>query len=219
MNGDGGGPDGQAAGALAALGRAIAACRICADEPVGKPLPHPPRPVVRLSATARLCVAGQAPGIRVNDSGVPFSDPSGERLRRWLGTPPDVFYDSSRIAIVPMGFCFPGFDAHGGDLPPRRECARTWHDRVFSAMPQIELVLAIGAAAQRYHLKADCRGSVTETVAGWRAALARPARPRVWPLPHPSWRNSGWLKRHPWFEAELLPALADEVRLLLQKGR
>ncbi|WP_334175222.1 uracil-DNA glycosylase family protein [Pseudoxanthobacter sp.] len=204
---------------LAGLGRAITACRVCVETPLGRPLPHEPRPVVRLSATARLCIAGQAPGTRVHGSGVPFSDPSGARLRAWLGIGPDLFYDTARVAIVPMGFCFPGHDAHGGDLPPRRECARTWHDSVFAAMPQLALVLAIGAAAQRYHLKGDCRASVSDTVAAWQTLLRRPGAPRVWPLPHPSWRNNGWLRRHPWFEAELLPALRAEVQNLLLGGR
>ena len=198
-----------------ALERTIRACRICRDAPLGAPLPHEPRPVAHLSATARICVAGQAPGTRVHASGKPFDDPSGRRLRDWMGIDEAIFYDRSRVAIVPMGFCFPGQDARGGDLPPRRECAPAWRDRVFAAMPQVELVLAIGMYAQRWHLGAARGATLTETVENWRALLAAPAAPRVLPMPHPSWRNTGWLKRHPWFEAELVPVLRQEVRRLL----
>ena len=133
--------------ALPALLKEVRACRICA-----KYLPHGPRPVLRLSRTARICIAGQAPGIRVHNTGIPYNDPSGERLRAWMGIDRDIFYDESRIAIVPMGFCFPGYDAHGGDLPPRRECAANWHDRLFAAAPKFSLMLVIGTYAQRYHL-------------------------------------------------------------------
>ena len=203
---------------IASLSRRIAACRICYDAPVGAQLPHEPRPVVRLSSTARLLIAGQAPGIRVHNSGVPFTDPSGDRLRQWMGVDPDTFYDASRIAIVPMGFCFPGWDAKGGDLPPRRECRIAWHDEIFAAMPQIEVVLVIGAYAQAYHLERlgmTYRRSepLSALVARWRDFLD--TSPRVIPLPHPSWRNSGWLKRNPWFEAELLPVLRAEVERAL----
>ncbi len=193
----------------------IAACRVCVETPLGKPLPHEPRPVAYLSATARLAVCGQAPGTRVHATGIPFNDPSGDRLRDWMGVDRDTFYDTSRIAIVPMGFCFPGLDAKGGDLPPRRECAATWHDRVFAAMPQIELVIAVGQYAQAYHLKAERRGSLTATVAAWREIWERDVAPRVLPLPHPSWRNTAWLKRNPWFEADVLPVLRAEVGRLV----
>lgn len=199
---------------LDGLAAGIAACRICRERPAGRPLPHDPRPVVRLSATARLCVCGQAPGTRVHATGLPFNDRSGDRLRDWMGVGREAFYDTRRIAIVPMGFCFPGQDATGGDLPPRPECCAHWHDRVFAAMPQLELVLAIGQYAQRYHLAGAGQGRLGDTVAAWREHLARPGRPRVLPLPHPSWRNTGWLKRHPWFEAEVVPALRAEVRRL-----
>ena len=201
---------------LDALEHAIAACRICVERPQGAPLPHEPRPVAWPSATARILVAGQAPGTRVHASGRPFTDPSGDRLRAWMGVDVATFYDRSRIAIVPMGFCFPGLDAKGGDLPPRRECRAAWHDRLMAAMPQVDLVLAIGATAQAYHLGrlglADLRRpTLTETVAAWRAIRSAGAGPAVFVLPHPSWRNSGWLKRHPWFEADLLPVLRGEV--------
>ena len=138
---------------LAGLLREISACRICRDAPQpGARLPHEPRPVLRPSTTARICIASQAPGVRVHASGTPFTDPSGDRLRAWLQLQPEEFYDQRRIAIVPMGFCFPGHDAAGGDLPPRRECAAAWHARLFAAMPQLELILAVGSYAQRWHL-------------------------------------------------------------------
>lgn len=199
---------------LAQLLEAVRACRICVEAPEGRPLPHPPRPVLRASPTARLCISGQAPGTRVHASGVPFDDPSGDRLRSWMGLGRDAFYDTERIAIVPMGFCFPGLDAKGSDLPPRRECRPVWHDRVYAALPRLDLVLAIGAYAQRYHLGPEARGGVTATVERWRQIAktrSGPTRTYVMPLPHPSWRNSGWLKRNPWFEAELVPELRDRV--------
>lgn len=204
----------SAPGRLEELAAAIAACRVCLDDPRGRPLPHAPNPVVRMSSTARLCIAGQAPGTRVHASGVPFTDPSGDRLRDWLGIDRETFYDRRRVAIVPMGFCFPGLDAHGGDLPPRRECRETWHARVFAAMPQLELVLAIGAHAQAFHLGAGRRATVTQTVLDYEAILRADRHPRVLPLPHPSWRNNAWLKKNPWFERELLPLLRGEVARL-----
>lgn len=201
---------------LADLSSAIAACRICRDTPRGAPLPHEPRPVAWPSATARILVAGQAPGIRVHASGKPFTDPSGDRLRAWMGLDEEVFYDRARVAIVPMGFCFPGHDAKGGDLPPRRECRHAWHDRLMAAMPVIDLVLAIGATAQAYHLerlglRAHLRPRLGETVRSWRTIFEASAAPRILVLPHPSWRNSGWLNRNPWFTAELLPVLREEI--------
>ncbi len=201
---------------LADLTAAIAACRICRETPRGAPLPHEPRPVAWPSATARILVAGQAPGIRVHASGKPFTDPSGDRLRAWMGLDEAVFYDRSRVAIVPMGFCFPGHDAKGGDLPPRSECRIAWHDRLMAAMPAVDLVLAIGATAQAYHLRrlglgAHMRPTLGETVLDWRTIFDACAFPRVLVLPHPSWRNSGWLNRNPWFAADLLPVLRQEI--------
>ena len=190
---------------LPALLKEVRACRICA-----KHLPHGPRPVLRLSSTARICIAGQAPGIRVHNTGIPYNDPSGERLRAWMDVDSDTFYNESRIAIVPMGFCFPGYDAHGGDLPPRPECAAHWHGRLFAAAPKFSLALAIGTYAQRYHLGNGVKSNVTETVRAWREYGTR-----IIPLPHPSWRNNGWLKKNPWFEKELLPALRARVRRAL----
>ena len=192
---------------LKLLADSIATCRTCIEAPEKLPLPHEPRPVVHLSTTARLCIAGQAPGIRVHKSGIPFDDPSGDRLRDWMGIDRDVFYDKSQLAIVPMGFCFPGFDKNGGDLPPRPECATQWHDEIFRLLPQIELVLVIGQYAQKWHLGPHRKKSLTQTVRDWQNCVNREARPRCLPLPHPSWRNSGWLKKNAWFEVEILPYL------------
>ena len=190
-------------------------CRLCVDSPSGKPLPHDPRPVAWPSAVARICIAGQAPGLRVHESGIPFDDRSGDRLREWLGVDRDTFYDREKFAIVPMGFCFPGYDAKGGDLPPRKECAQHWHGDIFEAMPQVELLLVIGQYAQAFHLGKLRRKTLTETVAHWADIVAETAAPACLPLPHPSWRNTGWLKRNHWFEAELLPELRKRVSGLL----
>lgn len=188
----------------------IRACRICVENPIKTPLPHEPRPVLRVSRTARLCIVGQAPGTRVHASGTPFTDPSGDRLRDWMGVTPDEFYDVSRIAIVPMGLCFPGLGAKGGDLPPRRECAEAWRTQLFELLPQMELTLLVGQYAQAWHLGAARKGSLTDTVAAWRDYA-----PRFIPLPHPSWRNNAWIRKHPWFEEDLLPVLKREVRRLI----
>ena len=204
---------------LEKLRAAIGACRLCIERPIGPNLPHAPNPVLRVSATARICIASQAPGTLAHASSVPFNDASGERLRIWLGVTREEFYDASRVAIVPMGFCFPGQDEKGGDLPPRRECAPEWRSRLFAAMPQIELVLAIGLYAQAWHLGPERKASLTETVAAWRDLAGRRPRPAIVPLPHPSWRNNGWLKRNPWFERELLPFVRQEVRRLLAAGK
>jgi len=175
----------------------VAACRICAAA-----LPHEPRPVVRASRTASLLIVGQAPGRRVHETGIPWNDPSGDRLRSWLALDRDAFYDERRIAIVPMGFCFPGTDPKGGDYPPRPECAPHWHARIRALMPTLSLTLLVGSYAQAYYLGKARKPSMTETVRAFRDYL-----PDYLPLPHPSWRNTGWLKRNPWFEAELLPEL------------
>lgn len=198
---------------LDGLLREIEACRICMAHPK-RPLPHEPRPVLVASTSAKILIASQAPGTRVHASGVPFDDRSGDRLRDWLGMTREAFYDPSRLAIVPMGFCFPGLDAHGGDRPPRAECAPAWRARLLALMPQVELVLVIGLYAQRWHLGADRGPSVDATVRDWRRIFGRPGLPKCLPLPHPSWRNTAWLKRNPWFEQEVLPILRSEVSRL-----
>ncbi|MBB3452909.1 uracil-DNA glycosylase [Rhizobium sp. BK313] len=203
---------------LQALRRAIAVCRVCRDAPMrgeADRLPHEPRPVAVLSATARILIAGQAPGLRVHESGVPFDDASGDRLRQWLGVDRDSFYNADHFAILGIGFCFPGYSANGSDLPPRRECAPLWRQRAMDVMPQIELVLTIGQYAQAWHLGSARMASMTETVSEWRRYLLTNRSPAILPLPHPSWRNSGWLKRNPWFEVELLPVLRERVKILV----
>lgn len=186
------------------LDQAIAAaiaCTLCADH-----LPLGPRPVFRMSRTARLLIVGQAPGTRVHETGIPWNDASGQRLREWLSVDPETFYDESRIAILPIGFCYPGRYDRGGDLPPRRECAPLWHRRLTAHMPDLALVLLVGQYAQAYYLGRRRRGSLTATVAAWRDYL-----PDYLPLPHPSWRNTAWLRRNPWFDSELLPELRLRV--------
>lgn len=190
------------------LFRAIRGCQLCSDRFAKTSTAHHPRPIVWLSATARILVAGQAPGARVHASGRPFTDPSGDRLRAWMGVSDEAFYDVSRVAILPTAFCFPGYNAKGADLPPPPICAKTWHERVMGTLPDVKLTLLIGGYAQKYHL--GMRGSVTEVVRNWRSAPVG-----VIPLPHPSWRNTGWIKKNPWFEAELVPQLRAQVRSLL----
>jgi uracil-DNA glycosylase len=181
------------------------ACRICAAY-----LPLGPRPTFRVSTTARLLIVSQAPGTKVHETGIPWNDASGDRLRDWLALDRDTFYDVARIAIVPVGLCYPGVDKNGGDRPPRPECAPTWQNRFLTSMPQVELILLVGSYAQAFHLAARRQASMAETVAAWRAYL-----PRYLPLPHPSWRNTAWLRRNPWFEAELVPELRKRVRQLI----
>ena len=195
-----------------ALATEIRGCRICALRFAATATRHGPRPVPWFGPAARILIAGQAPGARVHAVGEPFRDRSGDRLRDWTGLEEAEFYDRGRVAVVPMAFCFPGYDATGSDLPPPPICAATWQHRVMATLPQVGLTLLVGGAAQRWHLKA--RQGVTATVAGWRDHA-----PRVFPLPHPSWRNTGWLKRNPWFAAELLPALRHAVRTELERDR
>lgn len=200
------------------LASKLRACRICRDAPLyGQILPHEPRPIIQGSTSARLCIASQAPGTRAHASGIPFSDRSGSRLREWLGLDEAAFYDASKVAIVPMGSCFPGQDAKGGDLGPRRECAQTWRQPLFEALPNLELVLLIGQYAQAWHLGDDFRDGLTQTVRCWHDILENPHKPRIQPLPHPSWRNNGWLKTNFWFEAELLPVLRSEIRSMFKR--
>jgi uracil-DNA glycosylase len=188
---------------LARLVRDIRACRICADI-------LEPNPVVRVSATATLLIAGQAPGLRVHKSGLPFADASGDRLRAWLGIDSDTFYDQNRVAIAGMAFCFPGYDAKGGDRPPPRVCAQHWRARLLKQLPGVKLTLLVGSYAQAWHLGEAAKSNMTQTVKAWRGYA-----PRYIPLPHPSWRNNGWLKQNPWFEHELLPNLRRRVRRAL----
>ncbi|WP_339696263.1 uracil-DNA glycosylase family protein [Celeribacter baekdonensis] len=194
------------------LTQEIRACRLCADRFAATATAHRPRPVVWFRPTARILIAGQAPGARVHDSGRPFTDASGDRLRAWLGLDEETFYDRDRIAIVPMGFCFPGYDAKGADIAPPKLCRDTWHDQVMNALGEVDLILPVGVHAIRYHL--GVKTSLTETVRNWRNW--RDHAPRVFPLPHPSWRNTGWLKKNPWFEAELLPELRVRLRASLK---
>ncbi|TIW19810.1 MAG: uracil-DNA glycosylase family protein [Mesorhizobium sp.] len=197
---------------LESLTERVQACRICVEHPRGRPLPHEPRPVLRPSSKARILLASQAPGTKVHISGMPFTDASGDRLRSWLGVSAQEFYDTKKFAIVPMGFCFPGQDAKGSDLPPRRECAPAWRTQLMELMPQIDLVLTIGGYALSWHMGTSRGQSLTETVGNWRDIWDAPASPKVLPLPHPSWRNTGWLKKNPWFEMDLLPFLRSEIR-------
>lgn len=183
-------------------------CQICADRFATTATAHEPRPVVWFSPTARLLIAGQAPGMKVYHSGRPFTDPSGDRLRDWLGLDDDRFYDLTRVAIVPMAFCFPGYDAKGSDLPPPKICGETWHDMVMKSLPDVRLRVLVGASAHRYHL--GVKTGVTETVAGWRDHA-----PHTFVLPHPSWRNTGWLRKNPWFALDVLPALRARVKEVL----
>ncbi|HUO99096.1 MAG TPA: uracil-DNA glycosylase family protein [Rhizomicrobium sp.] len=191
---------------LPKLLREIRACRICAPY-----LPHGVRPVIHASARARICIVAQAPGIRVHETGISFNDPSGDRLREWMGVDRETFYDGKLMAIIGMGFCFPGWDEHGGDLPPRKECAPAWQDRLFAALPAFDLTLLVGTYSFAWHLRDKAKSNVTETVKAWREYT-----PRIVPLPHPSWRNNAWIARNPWFEAELLPYLRRRVRKALR---
>lgn len=191
--------------ALDALLSDIGACRACADE-----LPHEPRPVVRVSPRTRLLIAGQAPGRRVHESGLPFDDASGDRLRQWMGVDRKTFYDDGRIGVASMAFCFPGTNPKGGDYPPPARCAQLWRTRLMQALPRAELTLLVGWHAQLWALGSRSRPSMTETVMAWRGYA-----PSVLPLPHPSWRNTGWLKRNPWFEAEVVPYLRARTAELL----
>ncbi|MGY8526979.1 uracil-DNA glycosylase family protein [Paracidovorax citrulli] len=193
-----------ASSGLPALLAEVRSCRLCEGR-----LPLGPRPVVRASADSRILIVGQAPGTRVHASGIPWDDASGKRLRDWLGVEPSTFYDESRFAIVPMGFCYPGRGA-SGDNPPAAQCAPRWHQPLLAELGQIRLTLLIGQYAQRHYLQGRWRGSLTETVMAWRDYA-----PQFLPLPHPSPRNVAWFKRHPWFEEEVVPALRERIASLL----
>jgi uracil-DNA glycosylase len=191
----------------------IRRCRICCDPTIAKPLPHEPRPVLVTSSKARIAICGQAPGARVHASGKPFTDPSGERLRDWMGVSDKQFYDPDSLAILPMGFCFPGLDAKGGDLPPRKECAASWRTPLMDAMPQLRLLLVIGIHAQAWHMGKSRKKNLTQTVAAWREYMEDDTGPAMLPLPHPSWRNNAWLKKNAWFDSELLPELKKLIQV------
>jgi uracil-DNA glycosylase len=192
---------------LDALLRAVRACTACAAQ-----LPLGPRPVLQAGTGARILVVGQAPGLRVHTTGIPWDDPSGVRLRAWMGIGPETFHDPQRVAILPMGYCYPG-RGRGGDLPPRRECAELWLDALLAKLPHIETTLLIGQYAQRHYLGRRRKASLTATVEAWRDYA-----PRFLPLPHPSPRNTPWFQRHPWFERDLVPALRERVAKLLGPG-
>ena len=179
---------------------AVRQCRACADQ-----LPFGPRPVLRAAPSARMLIVGQAPGLRVHRSGIPWDDASGKTLRTWIGIGQEQFYDESRIAIIPIGYCYPG-RGKGGDLPPRRECAQLWLTQLLAKLPHIELTLLIGLHAQRRFLAKRRKATLTQTVRAWREY-----QPAYLPLPHPSARNTPWFQRNPWFKAELLPALRKRV--------
>ncbi|SFH20715.1 Uracil-DNA glycosylase [Palleronia marisminoris] len=183
----------------------LAACEICAERFAATRTAHRPNPVVWFRPGARLLIASQAPGMRVHEANTPFWDQSGKRLRAWLGLDETAFYDRSRVAIVPMAFCFPGYDAKGSDLPPPPVCARTWRTPILQGLDRVRCTILIGGYAQKWHL--GTKAGVTETVRDWRAHA-----PEVFPLPHPSWRNTAWLRKNPWFEAELLPVLRARVK-------
>lgn len=189
------------------LVRRVRACTLCADD-----LPLGPRPVIQMAESARILVVGQAPGRRVHETGLPFNDPSGDRLRQWMGVTRDTFYDEQKMAILPMGFCYPG-TGKSGDLPPRPECAPAWRERLLDRLPNIALTLVIGQYAHAWHLPGRQR-SVTESVRQWRDHW-----PSMLPMPHPSPRNNLWLRRNPWFEEEVVPALQERVARLLESGQ
>lgn len=192
--------------ALAALLAEVRACRACAGS-----LPLGPRPVLRAHAAARLLIVGQAPGTRVHETGIPWNDPSGDRLRHWMGVDRDTFYDAERVAIIPMGLCYPGRHPRGGDLPPRKECAPLWFGRLHAHLPNVATTILAGQYAQRHYLGTRAKPALTATVAAWREYW-----PEFIPIPHPSFRNTAWLKRNPWFEQEVVPAMRERVHALLR---
>lgn len=185
----------------------ISACEICASH-----LPLGPRPVTQFSTTSRVLIIGQAPGTKVHASGIPWADDSGDRLREWTGIEPGEFYDPAKVALVPMGFCYPG-KAAGGDAPPRRECAPQWHDRILALLPSNRITLLVGSYAQQHYLPKDAGKKLVDRVRAYERFA-----PAIFPTPHPSWRSVGWQKRNPWFETELLPRLRDAIRERLDRA-
>jgi len=191
--------------ALTRLVAEVERCTRCAEH-----LPLGPRPVLRISATAPILIIGQAPGTKVHASGIPWNDRSGDCLRDWLAIDRDTFYDTRRIAIMPMGFCYPG-RKNGGDAPPRPECAPAWHAKLMKVMPRLDLILLVGSYAQAHYLGDACGKTMTDTIAAWAKH-----GPRFIPLPHPSWRNAFWREKNPWFARDLLPVLRQRVHTLLE---
>ena len=188
---------------LSALLADVRACKVCKEF-----LPYDPKPVLRASVTARMLVVGQAPGTKVHNTGIPWNDPSGDRLRMWMDVERDVFYDETRVAIIPVGFCYPG-KGKSGDLPPRPECAPLWHSKLLALLPHIQLILLVGKFAQEFYLP-DHKHTLTETV-----KCRQEYAPQYLPLPHPSPRNLNWLRKNPWFELDVLPELKERVAALL----
>ena len=184
----------------------IRACEVCKEH-----LPLGPRPIVAAHADAKIIIIGQAPGTKVHETGVPWDDPSGRQLRKWLGVTDEVFYDETKIALVPMGFCYPG-KGKGGDLPPRTECAPLWHQQLWDNMPNLELIILIGTYAQKYYLKKGMEKNLTETVKSFKKYL-----PKYFPLPHPSPRNRFWLTKNPWFDEEVVMELQKIIKDHLEK--
>lgn len=182
----------------------VKSCELCI-----KHLPHGVRPVVQIDPNAVILIAGQAPGSKVHKTGIPFDDPSGDRLRLWMGVDKALFYDATKIAILPMGFCYPG-TGKSGDLPPRKECAEQWRSKLLELMPNIQLTLVIGQYAMHWHLPDTKKDSLTSTVKSWRSHW-----PNNLPLPHPSPRNNIWLKKNSWFEGEILPTLQNRIKTLV----
>jgi uracil-DNA glycosylase len=193
---------------LTRLLREVRACQLCVAN-----LPLGPRPVLQLASTARLLIIGQAPGSKVHHSGIPWNDASGDRLRDWLQLDPSVFYDDARVAILPMGFCYPGAADNQGDMPPRPECAPHWHERLLRHLPDLQMTLLVGQYAQRHYLGTGRKNSMTETVKAFAAY-----RPQYFPLPHPSWRSRIWMRKHPWYEHSVIPELRKAVRKAI-RGR
>jgi len=191
--------------ALQSIANDVSQCTLCEAH-----LPLGPRPVIQVGASSKILIAGQAPGIRVHQSGIPFNDPSGDRLRQWMGINKDVFYDSENVSILPMGFCYPG-SGKSGDLPPRVECADKWRKQLIDSLPNIELVLVIGAYAQKWHMPELKKQSLTKTVMQWDEYW-----PSILPMPHPSPRNNIWLKKNPWFENNVVPTLQERIKNLVR---
>ena len=183
----------------------VRSCRRCAPL-----LPHEPQPILRGSQTAKLLIVGQAPGLKVHQTGLSFNDASGNRLRQWLHIDRSIFYDEDKVALIPMGLCYPGRHKNGADLPPLKICAPLWHSQLLTFFQSIELILLVGGYAQKFYLKSQHQSTLTETVRNYQTYL-----PRFFPLPHPSWRNTGWLGRNPWFEKEILPDLRIRIHKIL----